>query len=180
MKRQIRQSCFETNSSSTHAICIATDSVYDIPDYVSFGFGEFGWSFDKLSSRRERANYLYTCLVDLIDDKNFDEFKTRLNFIISTLIKNGVKDIDFDDYPQICLYVYGGDGELHYCIRPNDGYVDHSRCALDFINKVCSDEKMLLDYLFSDKSFILTGNDNSDDDVAINVEYPHEEFYKGN
>ena len=178
MKRQIRRGCFETNSSSTHAICIATEDVYDIPYRISFGFGEFGWDFDKLSSRRERANYLYTCLVDLIDDKNFDEFKTRLNFIISTLTKNGVKDIDFDDYPQICLYSYNG--ELHYYINPNDGYVDHSECALDFIDKVCSDEKMLLDYLFSDKSFILTGNDNSGTDVEIHVNYPHEEFYKGN
>ena len=178
MKRQIRQSCFETNSSSTHAICIATESVYDIPSSIDFGFGEFGWSFDKLSSRRERADYLYTCLVELMGDNDFDEFEKRINFIISTLTKNGVKDINFDDEPEICLFVYNG--ELHHYIKPKDGYVDHSGCALDFINKVCSDEKMLLDYLFSEKSFILTGNDNSDTDVEINVDYPHEEFYKGN
>ena len=51
MKRQIRQSCFETNSSSTHAICIATDTLYNIPKTVCFGFGDFGriwWlSFEK-------------------------------------------------------------------------------------------------------------------------------------
>ena len=45
MKRQIRRGCFETNSSSTHAICIATEDVLNIPKNIHFGFDDFGWEF---------------------------------------------------------------------------------------------------------------------------------------
>lgn len=46
MKKQIRRGCFETNSSSTHAICIATDDVLNIPKDIHFGFDDFGWECD--------------------------------------------------------------------------------------------------------------------------------------
>jgi hypothetical protein len=177
MKRQIRQSCFETNSSSTHAICIATDTLYNIPKTVSFGFGDFGWRFDKLTSRQERANYLYTCLGYC----NFSELKKYIEFISNTLYKNGVKDIDFESF-KLGIYYWNNKTEIYF--EPNDGYVDHGNETKEFVDAVCSNEKMLLDYLFSDKSFILTGNDNyddnDDDDVDVHVDYPHEEFYKGN
>ena len=70
MKRQIRQSCFETNSSSTHAICIATDDVLNIPEEIHFGFDDFGWECDTHSSIRAKANYLYTCLPYVAKDYN--------------------------------------------------------------------------------------------------------------
>ena len=43
MIKKIRQSVFETNSSSTHSICIATDTTIDFPKSLHFEFGEFGW-----------------------------------------------------------------------------------------------------------------------------------------
>ena len=176
MKRQIRQSCFETNSSSTHAICIAPSSIqYNIPSSVEFGFGEFGWSFDKLSSRQERANYLYTCLAYVED---WNKIKEYLNFIADTLHRNGVTDITFENFE---ISIYDEYGTIYSYIRPTDySYVDHGDDALDFVNAVCTNESLLLDYLFSDRSFILTGNDNSGDSVEINVDYPHTEFFKGN
>ena len=175
MKRQIRQGVFETNSSSTHAICIATDTEYDIPTSIEFSFGDFGWEVDKLTSRKERANYLYTCMAYA---ENNEKMKEYLDFIIKTLHKHGVKDIGFESFEY---HVYEYDGKLFDYIAPSgDGYVDHGDVAQGFVEKVCSDEKLLLDYLFSDKSFILTGNDNDDTDVDIKVDYPHEEFYKGN
>ena len=39
----VRQSVFETNSSSMHSICIAKQNNYDIPSTLHFDFGEFGW-----------------------------------------------------------------------------------------------------------------------------------------
>ena len=174
MKRQIRQSCFETNSSSTHAICIATNSEYVFPDSVDFKFGEFGWEVDKLSSRSERADYLYTCLAYVGD---LEKIKEYLSFISKTLHKHDI-DVYFEDF-RIEISDY--DGEIHTWISPKEYcYVDHGSEALDFVNAVCTDEWLLLDYLFSNDSFILTGNDNSDIDTVINVDYPHEEFYKGN
>jgi hypothetical protein len=173
MKRQIRQSCFETNSSSTHAICIATDTLYDIPKTVNFDFGDFGWQIDKLTSRQERANYLYTCLGYC----NLDELKKYIEFISNTLYKNGVEDINFESF-KLCVYCWNNKTEIYF--EPSDGYIDHGNETKKFVDTVCSNEKILLDYLFSDKSFILTGNDNDDCDVDIHVDYPHEEFYKYN
>ncbi len=61
-----------------------------------------------------------------------------------------------------------------------DGYVDHSDGLSEFINAVMEDKSLLLSYLFSPDSFIITGDDNDKYDVAIHVNYPYEEFYKGN
>jgi hypothetical protein len=41
--KQIRKGVFETNSSSTHSICIAKDDGLTIPKSLHFDFGEFGW-----------------------------------------------------------------------------------------------------------------------------------------
>ena len=60
------------------------------------------------------------------------------------------------------------------------GYVDHGGELNEFISDVCNDEDRLLRYLFSNESFIITGNDNDDEDVSICVNYPHEDYYKGN
>lgn len=47
MKVQIRQSVFETNSSSTHAISIIKKSnITEYPDTVRFDKGDFGWNFE--------------------------------------------------------------------------------------------------------------------------------------
>ena len=50
----------------------------------------------------------------------------------------------------------------------------------EFVEAVCSDEDRLLRYLFSDKSFIMTGNDNDGTTPHINVDYEHEEYEKWN
>lgn len=46
MKRQIRRCVFETNSSSTHAICIAKDG-YELKDHIDFHTGEYGWECEE-------------------------------------------------------------------------------------------------------------------------------------
>ena len=57
--KQIRKGVFETNSSSTHSICIAKDAELTIPQSLHFSFGEFGWECDTLYSVSEKASYLY-------------------------------------------------------------------------------------------------------------------------
>jgi hypothetical protein len=55
MKRQVRYGVFETNSSSTHSICILTETEQlSIPDRVEFECDEFGWEVDTLTSRSEK------------------------------------------------------------------------------------------------------------------------------
>jgi hypothetical protein len=162
--KQIRQGVFETNSSSTHSICIAKDVKLSIPKNIHFSFGEFGWERDTLSSIQEKASYLYTGMM-YINPQGMDK-------IIETLQKNGVEVTR--EMPIMVTYKSGID------YIDNGGYVDHAGCLAPFLTAILESEERLLSFLFSDLSFIITGNDNDDCDVDINVKYPYEEFYKGN
>lgn len=152
MKRQIRRSCFETNSSSTHAICITKEG-YTKGDYIEFEIGEFGWEFDTYSDLHSRASYLITAIFN--SDKDYaDEKLQQLKDILSD---NGIKYVIPE--PKIDSWEYNGKTEYFYDI---DGYIDHVGETREFVEAVLSDSDKLMRYLFGD-SMIITGNDNSDD-----------------
>lgn len=155
MITKIRDGVFETNSSSTHAICIATNGKVAIPDGFTeliFEQGEFGWGYDTLNSIQEKASYLYTGL-------KYNSMDYELENIIELLKSNNIDVVCNDSY---------------------DGYVDHGNELSDFLRDVSSDETLLINYLFSDLSFILTGNDNGDGIESVDVGYEHVQYYKGN
>lgn len=78
MKRQIRKSVFETNSSSTHAICITKKKDnYKIPKHIDFEFGEFGWECDEYHDTRNKASYLITAIFSF-NKSEVDENLVRL------------------------------------------------------------------------------------------------------
>jgi hypothetical protein len=149
MIKKIRHNVFETNSSSTHSICIAKDISLTIPKEIHFSKGEFGWEINTLRSLFSKASYLYTAL----------ENDSRFHDVVGILEAEGLT--------------------VTYDIS-DEGYIDHSGELSDFLDKVCKDKDSLMSYLFSDLSYIKTGNDNDDNDVDIVVDYPHELFYKGN
>ena len=65
MKIQIRKSCFETNSSSMHAIVI-TNSKPDT-EYIgslNFKVDEFGWNHIRYYDPNYKASYLWTIIVN--------------------------------------------------------------------------------------------------------------------
>ena len=81
MKRQIRKNVFETNSSSTHAICISKNNDYKKRDYINFEIGEFGWEFDVYGDVYSKASYLITAILGR--DKDFaDEKLSQLKEIL--------------------------------------------------------------------------------------------------
>jgi hypothetical protein len=162
MNKKIRQGVFETNSSSTHSICIAKDVQPELPKSLHFEFGEFGWEVDTLDSVHQKASYLYTGLHD-------NERKEDIEKMMTTLRAKGIEVTKED-----ALYAEGEKWAR------NGGYVDHSNELNGFLDAVLADEKALINFLFSPLSFILTGNDNDDIDVDIAVDYPHDEYYKGN
>lgn len=168
MKRIVRQATFETNSSSTHAICICTDKKLleemEYPEYIYFGVGEHGWEFERLNTPKEKANYLYTAILDLYDNKEASE---KVNIIFEWLSNIGVV-AEFED--KIYDKEYGW----------LDGYVDHAEELKDFVDAIFRSPKLLYKYLFSDYSYVQKGNDNSYYDVDINEDYDHKEFYKWN
>ena len=158
--KQIRQNVFETNSSSTHSLCITKRYfLNNLKSHVDFRLMDFGWEYEEIRDVDTKAAYLYTALCN-------NEEHDLILMIADTLRKNGIT-YSFEN-PESSKY--GG------C----KGYIDHYDDLSGQLDKICTDENMLLRFLFSSESFIITGNDNSDDDVNIYVSYPHDEIYKGN
>lgn len=174
MKRIIRNGIFESNSSSTHAICICTDKKLleemEHPTHLYFGIGQHGWEFQTLGTPEERANYLYTGILECY---GYDGYKEKINKVKDILETYGCEAkfeesrwIKYDDID----YVY-----LAY------GYVDHGDELQEFIEAVLDNPDLLYEYLFSDYSYVQKGNDNDGWGCGnTNEKYNHEEFYKGN
>ena len=67
---QIRSGVFETNSSSTHSICIPKKTKSTV-NFVDFEIGEFGWENESV----DPASYLYTAILDAYD---YDEAQEKI------------------------------------------------------------------------------------------------------
>lgn len=165
--RQIRFGVFETNSSSTHSICITKSRNAEMffPEKLYFRCQDFGWEERRLETAEDKAAYLYAGILSLYDRK---EVETAKNTIYNMLGSIGI-DCDFE---QAEYY-----GKSSWC---KNAMVDHScdNDFPDFVSKVLKNRGRLLRYLFSSQSFVLTGNDNVGTDINICAEYPHEQFYK--
>ena len=154
MRRQIRSSVFETNSSSTHSIVISKKPA-TIGKHISFGIGEFGWE----NGCVDTADYLYTAILVHGDS---DELLDKLKEILD---KHSITYI-FEE-PQYHDSKYGRWLE--------NGYIDHSGELEEFLDAVLKDEDLLMRYLFGD-SAVYTGNDNQDDDPS-GCDIASDEYY---
>lgn len=169
--RQIRRGVFETNSSSTHSVCISSErgQPLDYPSIVHFKCAYFGWEECRLESPDDKASYLYSSILALYGR---EEAETAKNRIFKFLAEEDI-DCEFDlpVYYKYDGYVYLDNGGIDHA-----GEDEH----VNFVENVLHSKKRLLRYLFSPHSYVLTGNDNEATDVSINADYPHEEYYKGN
>lgn len=146
--RQIRNGVFETNSSSTHSICISKKPV-SCWGFIRFRIGEYGWENACVS---DTASYLYTAILYAYSREEAEE---KIEKIKQVLDKNSVS-YAFEEP----TYETGRWGTyIKY------GYIDHGNECTEFVEAVLNDEEMLLRYLFGD-SFIYTGNDNQDNEPA--------------
>ena len=58
--RQVRQNVFETNSSSTHSICVTKNNILDNKvDEIYFRLDEFGWEYSILSTVKGYIGFTY-------------------------------------------------------------------------------------------------------------------------
>jgi hypothetical protein len=163
--KQIRRNVFETNSSSTHSICISKAPV-TVGKHIYFGIGEYGWENDCV----DIVDYLYTAILDQDDaDELLEKLKDMLD-------KNSI-EYDFEK-PK---YKTSSDGKYKWL---DHGYVDHSHDTRDFINAVLSDDDMLMRCLFGN-SCVYTGNDNQDccpsgcniaDEIIWEYEYKNDKY----
>lgn len=154
MKRQIRRGVFETNSSSTHAICIAKGD-YNLSKHIDFTIGEFGWENNEYDDLYSKASYLITAILSFDKDKA-DDYLRKLKDIL----KNN--NIEYN-LPKLKEASWEYEGKIRsYYDFDGYGYIDHSNETENFVNDVLHDSDKLFRYLFGD-SKIITGNDNSDE-----------------
>ena len=138
--KQIRRNVFETNSSSTHSICISKKPV-TIGKHLYFGIGEYDWSHDCV----DIVDYLYTAILEQDDSV---ELLEKLKSILDTYSIS----YEFKE-PE---YSYSDDGKWR-CLE--NGHIDHYDETREFIEAVLADEDLLMRCLFGN-SCVYTGNDN--------------------
>ena len=141
---KVRKCCFETNSSSTHAICIPNIVSY-MPKHVDFGIGEYGWATDDPAPE----DYLYTAILCIYGHKE-EELQEKLTTLKSMLSNNGIT-YSFEE-PDWSTYNDWRSLE--------NGSLDHPEDAADLVDDLLMNDTLLLKYLSGAE--ICTGNDNSD------------------
>lgn len=174
MKQKIRNKIFETNSSSIHSIVIGNngENVYsNLPEKVRFTGGAFGWEHEVYTDIEDKASYLFTSL--LYTDTPYEYMENIKRF----LSKWGV-EAEFDEI----IEKHWSDGGVYY--ETKDGYndyVDHGYENRDLVKQLCEDETFLMNYLFSDASYVETSNDNDDyDGLGDEPKNVMLDYYKGN
>ena len=141
---QIRKSCFETNSSSVHALVIPDDQTISIPTKVTLYGGEYGWENDVDD---DTLNYFYQACVD----KGRAEVDRFFNYLKS----KGVEEINAPE-----LHWVKNEYSNYEYAENNDGWVDHSE-EIPY-DELFGNESLLDRFLFGNSSYVHTGNDNSD------------------
>ena len=175
MKIQIRKSVFETNSSSVHTLTITKNSNnLKFPKKLIFDSGSYGWEHDYLTTPEEKASYLWEGIISVFPDyenKNLTEYNKAIASITKILKSVGVKAIFKYNNPKYKESKYGGYYKFYNKEGyEDDGYIDHAYELITFVKEVCFDKDKLLGFLFSESSYIETGNDNEDDD------FPSEDY----
>lgn len=160
----IRRSVFETNSSSTHSICVAEDNPLVFPKDLDFDFKEYGWEVAVYDSTYLKASYLYTAVHNYGEISYINRIKEVLESVGVTCWFEGTNE---ESFPEI------EDGQ-------HTGYIDHGYNLEDFLISLYCSDQLLLNYLFSPFSFILTSNDNDGPEPIVEVSYAHQSFYKRN
>lgn len=141
--KTVRKGVFETNSSSTHSLCIIDGG--DLNDtikpnregFIVLNGGEFGWEIATYTDALTKANYLaqYTNI--------FPEMKSGepSHLILMEVIKEQTGyDVVLDDL--------------------SEGYIDHQSVDPKEFEQISSNKDLIRDFIFSKESTLHTDNDN--------------------
>lgn len=151
---QYRRNVFETNSSSTHAICINNTPTKSFRKFITFGFEDFGW---ETCENRDPYNYLWTAINSVYanDRDKREEWKEHL----SALCQSKSCECEF---LEGSFASYDWDNKTFYYL--SNVSIDHDDELTGMLEDLFSNETLLEHYLTD--CDIVTGNDNSCDDLA--------------
>jgi hypothetical protein len=171
MKKQIRQSVFETNSSSTHTISISMSDEYKSVlekmsgEGIASTSGQFGWEYDIYGDTWDKASYLWTGIIvsDCFTKDQVDKIEDNIKTVLG---EYGIVPT-FEPYKEDSYELKDGTVR-HYLTFEHFAYIDHSEGLVEWLGSLFPndgqdiDEELLLEYLFNPNSCVFTGNDNSD------------------
>lgn len=152
MKKVIRDGVWETNSSSTHSICIHNQEL-KFPDYVFFGLedleqdGSYWYDNNYWATLQGRANYLHTIMCVCLNKTDYINLKNKLN----TWLKEKNVKAEWQKFKWIPSGSSEPSKEWLYEVKDT--------CSDLIIKKIANDKDLFLKYLFGEHSQIIMGYD---------------------
>lgn len=148
MNKQIRQSVFETNSSSTHSMSISPGNHY-IPNVETMEIytGYFGWEERVYTSIEDKLSYALTFALNNYSMDDLDMLNELLmeNMPETEILYDGMT---FEELSEINLE----NTDMDF------GYIDH--LSIGEASKMFFSKGHLEDFIFGTDSYFKTDNDN--------------------
>lgn len=155
-KTNMRIGVFETNSSSTHSVCIPEtfsdeDDMLDvsIPDEdgnIVLNGGEFDWDYEKHTDAYTKACYLAIYCKEYYSE---DEINGQL--LIDILISVIKEQTKCDNV------IFNFSGEYD---KDNWSYIDHQSCEDKDYHWMFNDKETIRNFIFNKESELIIDNDN--------------------
>ena len=183
MKTQVRRGVFETNSSSVHSISIVKNEFNGkLPSKLIIDCdAEFGCEVDTFDDSSSKAAYIYQAIRyyptynsytkekhNIKDEKEI--IQNLMNKFISNIESYGVKvdckyrftkinsiELEHNKTYDYIVFVDENGNEDEY-----GGYLDHGEKAKELVDYVLSSPENTIKFIFDDRCYINTGNDNED------------------
>lgn len=152
----IRTGVFETNSSSTHSICVAKNVDIYLPKEIHFEFGSFGSEYKKLDTIKEKASFLYTAFFNIDDIGGMNKI-----FLLLNKMKINIK-VEKPRY------------ESGYIGPTNGGYIHDMTSEIHTFLKEITKKDNLLNYLFSPLSYVVSGPESLYEEYQISEQIDYE------
>ena len=184
LNKVIRNSIFETNSSSVHTLILRKEpsnrylEKEDRDNYLYDGkieifLGQFSWGYDILSGFSEKASYLATMIAEKykwLEDRETESYEYRA---MDKIIEMTKEDPEWDDIVSAISSNFGigsSDNIVLDCnyTDPADIYIDHQswyRSIYDFLE--ANGGYSLSEYLFNEDIAVEIDNDNDYDECRM-------------
>lgn len=160
----IRVGVFETNSSSTHSICVRPRDARgrDTLPVDALGTcrvypGEFGWEVEEFDDAPTKASY---CLTHLKNARNYRDGGDRFTGDLLRYREQMLKEVIAEATgAKLVVFVQAGEDDDGH---EGWGYIDHQ--SIEYKGGACEpawqSKETLADFIFNRSSVLRTDNDN--------------------